>query len=173
MNAIGLTFIVFFVGGLFGCTFKEYKNQDAPETLSVQSNFSSLQAKIFTKKCISCHSGPTAPHSVVCTSYDEMMSSKIFPPFIVPGNPEASSLYKVVRDGSMPKDSKPLSNYEIQAIYEWIKNGAKRFEEQPAPLPSSTPSGPGCEPGEPGCDEQSEPCDIKSYLNEPGIKKCV
>ena len=171
MNQLASIVLVLSITGLTSCTYKEYKNQDGSDAYSVQPTFTSLQAKVFTPKCASCHSGPNAPHGVLCSSYEHMMSNAIFPPLIVPGNPEASSLYKVLRDGSMPKDSKPLPKHVVDAVYSWIKNGSKQFEDQPGLSPSPTPGEPGCEPGEPGC-VNLEPCDGQAFPSEPGIKLC-
>lgn len=109
------------------------------------------------------------------------MNSPVFPPLVLPGNPEGSGLYTTVAGGRMPKDNPALSKMEIDAIYTWIKNGAKEFEDQPLPSPTPTPGEPGCEPGEPGCDDggppgsdfsKNEPCDVSVLPNEPGIKNC-
>ena len=49
---------------------------------------------------------------------------------IIPGEPESSSLYYVVAQGIMPKGSPPLSAGEVQAIYQWIKNGASPLDSE-------------------------------------------
>ena len=44
---------------------------------------------------------------------------------VVPGNPEASLIYQKVYTGEMPKGAVRLSDRKIQAIYDWIRLGAK------------------------------------------------
>jgi len=45
---------------------------------------------------------------------------------VVPGNPEASLLYQKVVSGQMPPGALHLSAQKIQAIYDWIRLGAKK-----------------------------------------------
>ena len=171
-------FFGIFTSAAVGCTFKKFKNSS--EDSLVAPTYASLQTKVFSPKCVSCHmENGNAPHGVICTNYEHLMSGAVFPPLIIPGSPERSSLYVAVSSGGMPKDSSRLSKNEIDAIYTWIKNGAKQ-NENVQPEPSPTPGGePGCSAGEPGCDDPSspfpssaEPCDLIAYPNEPGFSKC-
>jgi hypothetical protein len=182
-------YISIFISALLAfsaCTFKETKDAARVNDLSIESTYSSLQAKVFTPKCVSCHSGPSAPHGVLFNSYNAIVHNGMFPPLVVPGNPESSSLYHAIANGSMPKGQAPLSPKVLDAIYNWIKNGAKETEEPTNPTPSPTPPPSDCSPGEPGCDEHSgdnnggagnssknEPCDRSAKLNEPGIQLCI
>lgn len=43
---------------------------------------------------------------------------------VVPGNAEASELYRRVESGSMPKRGQPLDKEEVGAIRRWIDEGA-------------------------------------------------
>lgn len=136
------------------CSYKEMKDVPANDAFA-EPTYASLQKKVFKPKCVSCHSGAGAPHGVTCTSYDALLHNGMFPPLVVPGNPEASSLYQVVANGTMPKGQASLSANQLSAIYTWIKNGAKETDAPTSPTPSPTPHEPGCSPGEPGCDDQA------------------
>ena len=142
------------MGTLSSCSFKEMKDVPAATT-DVQPTYKSLQANVFAPKCTSCHSGSGAPHGIVCSTYNNLLHNGMFPPLIIPGNPDASSLYQIVASGSMPKDQASLSQKSLSALYTWIKNGAKETEDAPGttPTPSPTPD-PNCTPGEPGCNEK-------------------
>lgn len=44
---------------------------------------------------------------------------------VVPGSPEGSRLYEMVRTRRMPKGGFGLPPEQLQAIHDWIKSGAK------------------------------------------------
>lgn len=136
------------------------------------ATYASIREKILVPKCIDCHSGPNSPHGLDLSSYSKVLDQSHFPPLVVPGKPEQSSLYSSVSSGKMPKNSASLSSEELDAISTWIKNGARENEDQPAPVPSPTPTGePGGDDG-PGSPLSSEPCDPAGLRNEPGVKLC-
>lgn len=86
---------------------------DGLELQSSQSlSFESLNSAIFATKCAACHAN--------FSTYSGMMSSGA----IVGKSPEQSPLYQKVASGQMPKGGPPLSDAEVQAIYEWISAGA-------------------------------------------------
>ena len=51
---------------------------------------------------------------------------------IVPGKPEKSPLFTLVRDGEMPKSEKKLSKEQVEVIRQWIAGGAKVARTEPA-----------------------------------------
>jgi mono/diheme cytochrome c family protein len=53
-------------------------------------------------------------------------------PAIVPGKPEKSRLFTMVRDGEMPKSEKKLSPAQVDVIRQWIAGGAKVARAEPA-----------------------------------------
>jgi hypothetical protein len=100
----------------------------------LESNFASIYTNIINPMCVRCHSGSDAPHGIVLTSYEHILSSPVFPPLVVPGDPDRSSLYKSVVSGKMPKDMRRLSAFELEMLYTWIAKGAgkeKTPEEPP------------------------------------------
>jgi hypothetical protein len=44
---------------------------------------------------------------------------------VEPENPDASSLYRELKEGRMPPEGEHLNKSEIAAIEEWILKGAK------------------------------------------------
>lgn len=144
----------------------EFKNEKQLSQADIQASFASLNRSLFVPKCLSCHSGPNSPHGVDVSSYNSIVNSPMFPPLIIPGNPEKSSLYQACASGVMPKGAPHLPDAYMQALYQWIKNGAKENEDDPNPTPSVTPS-----PTEPGSD-YNEPCDPSRVRNEPGYDEC-
>ncbi|MEN9574487.1 MAG: hypothetical protein RL514_2342 [Verrucomicrobiota bacterium] len=51
---------------------------------------------------------------------------------IIPGKPEKSPLFTLVRDGEMPKSEKKLSPAQVEVIRQWIAGGAKVARAEPA-----------------------------------------
>jgi hypothetical protein len=150
IQKIGMAIFLGGITALSACSFKETKNSTVSD-LSIDATYSSMQAKVFTPKCVSCHSGSAAPHGIVLNSYASIVHNGMFPPLVVPGNPETSSLYQAVADGSMPKNQAPLSPKALAALYVWIKSGAPETEGPINPTPTPSPTPPDCQPNEPGC----------------------
>jgi uncharacterized membrane protein len=164
--AIPLTFAL----ALFMSACLEFKVDKVQKQLALQASFASLKQNVFTPKCASCHVGANAPHGIDLTSYQNIVNSPIFPPLVVAGNPEGSSLFQSCSSGKMPKNSAHLTSTEMKALYDWIKNGAKEDDnETPGPVPSAHPTEPGGEPAE---HSAKEPCDPTQIGNEPGLVKC-
>ena len=118
---IGLAFL------LFRCGYHEEK--EGTETpVSITPTFGSIQSVILTPKCVRCHSGQRAPQAVDLTEYRLLMRGGAEGPIVVPGDPEASPFYQVLRSGAMPQGGPMLSELEIMAVYEWINQGARGGE---------------------------------------------
>ncbi|NNF66115.1 MAG: hypothetical protein HKM98_01250 [Gammaproteobacteria bacterium] len=93
-----------------------------------------IQGNIFTPQCISCHrSGGIADFLWLdeASSYDQLVNSPTTeggPPFRVqPGNPDNSSLVQRLEGTltpQMPLGGAPLPAAEIQAVRQWILDGA-------------------------------------------------
>lgn len=89
------------------------------EQASINS-FEDINEKVISTKCVSCHSAGNPSGGVDLSSYEAILASGT----VVPGNSEASSLYKEVTSRSMPIGGS-LTSIEIAAIGEWIDGGAK------------------------------------------------
>jgi len=53
-------------------------------------------------------------------------------PAIVPGKPDKSRLFTMVRDGEMPQSERKLSKEQIELVRQWIAGGAKVARAEPA-----------------------------------------
>ncbi|KAF0178707.1 MAG: hypothetical protein FD161_1751 [Limisphaerales bacterium] len=53
-------------------------------------------------------------------------------PAIVPGKPDKSRLFTMVRDGEMPQSERKLSKEQVELIRQWIAGGAKVARVEPA-----------------------------------------
>ena len=148
--------------GLSACL--EFRKEKLVSEAQVDASFASLRDNLLIPKCVSCHSGANSPHGIDLSTYSSIMHGPVFPPLVIPGKPEESSLYQSCETGSMPKGAPHLSAAMLGALREWIRNGAKEFDD-PNPSPSSTPTEPGDEPGE-NDEPGTEPGD-----DEPGSEE--
>ena len=100
---------------------------------------SSLDAKsqalnVLDKNCVACHNSSNL--SGTGLSYADDLNRLAVSPYVVPGNPQASSLYQEIQNGTMPPGT-PLSAAEAGLIYDWIKSLGPA---SPSPTPSVTPT---------------------------------
>lgn len=111
--------------------FLFFQNCSAPESMingedskasssNLVSSFNDINEKVIKPKCLFCHSTFSPGGGLDLTDFDSMMESGS----IVPGDPDASSFYTSLVDGSMPP-AKPLDPQYIQAIAQWIEDGAR------------------------------------------------
>lgn len=88
---------------------------------------------ILVGRCLECHhpGGPgTEASGLDLTTYEGLMKGTKFGPMIVPGEPDTSSLmrlidHKVDPSIRMPHGKKKLSQCDRDAFRLWIKQGAK------------------------------------------------
>ena len=109
---------------------------DASASLSVTSQFSSIQQNVFTPICATsrCHGGLEVPNLSEGLAYDNIVNvlNTQVSGFsrIKPGDPDSSSLFLKLLDSDkisgsrMPIDLPPLSPAAIDSIRLWIKRGA-------------------------------------------------
>lgn len=99
-------------------------------------------APLFATRCAKCHTenglmGP-APEGYRLTSYEAVLAT-VDRVRVVPGVPGASELLRRVRGQArprMPLDGPPyLSDEEAQLLEDWIAQGARNSEGEPAAVP--------------------------------------
>lgn len=101
-------------------------------------------APIFATRCAKCHTdkgglmgGP--PEGFRLTSYESTLAA-IDRVRVIPGKPEASELVRRIRGQAIPRmpfDGPPyLSDEDIQLIEEWIAQGARDAQGNPAQIPT-------------------------------------
>ncbi|HEX4925239.1 MAG TPA: c-type cytochrome domain-containing protein [Bdellovibrionales bacterium] len=124
-----LAFLILLASGCAQVGDLEFKEPAPPvKPLVLTSSYESIRQNILLPKCIECHNrGAESPHGIDLTTYENVLDQTNFPPLVTPGVPEESSLYvSVAPGGSMPKKGPRLTDSELQAVYDWIKNGAKK-----------------------------------------------
>ena len=133
----GIYTLIVFGGFFLGCNHTTEPTQSIPATLK------SLQANVFTPNCIGagCHS-QTQPAALLSLDSSNAYQSLLdtiqndaarpsYPCRVVPGKPDSSFLVaKItghltpVEGEQMPQRVKALPQYQIDAVIEWIKEGA-------------------------------------------------
>jgi mono/diheme cytochrome c family protein len=93
--------------------------------LPLSASYNSLNQNIFSPKCLSCHNSAQPSGNVDFTSYDSLVHNTHHADVVVAGKPEDSHLYVVVKSGEMPMNASALSAAEVQAISDWITQGAQ------------------------------------------------
>src|ERR1700722_3289371 len=82
---------------------------------------------VFEKSCLSCHGPEMKSSGLDLSTRDALLKGGDRGPAIVPGDPGASLLYKVVAQEAephMPYKRGPLPKETVDRIAEWIKAGA-------------------------------------------------
>lgn len=110
----------------------EFLNKD---DLPLEATFINVQ-KIFSTKCISCHSTDFGYEDLSLSEADtpdnliNIKSKQSDDMLIKPGEPELSYLYRKLTGETIIKDIMPqggsLDSLDIDLVYRWIKNGAEK-----------------------------------------------
>lgn len=87
-------------------------------------SFTDEIAPLLRSRCVACHSSREPGGGHVLTTYAGLFSAGANGPAVVAGDAE-SLLCAVVADGSMPQDSEPLAEHEIDLIRRWVALGAR------------------------------------------------
>jgi formylglycine-generating enzyme required for sulfatase activity len=88
-------------------------------TADAAVNFEDKIAPVLIERCIQCHGSEKALGAVRLTT--NVAISRV----LVPGEPEKSRLFLSVASGAMPPGSEKLTKDQIDAIRDWIREGAK------------------------------------------------
>ena len=81
---------------------------------------------IFDINCIGCHDESHQQLNLnACCSYDELWTLGTTAPYVNPDNPAQSRLYRhLTGDLALMPPFAPLSDYEINLVFQWINEGA-------------------------------------------------
>ena len=90
---------------------------------------------IFTSNCTGCHGTATRIKEMNLSTLDGVMKGSESGPVVVPGKPDESKLYQMVRDGKMPPGKTHLSEQAVASIRSWIESLAA-----PAASAASSPT---------------------------------
>ena len=75
---------------------------------------------ILRENCAECHGDNGEDKDKFWLNYQSMLKDKL----VIPGKPDDSSVYTVVKSEKMPRDAPASSAEQIAAIKEWILAGA-------------------------------------------------
>jgi mono/diheme cytochrome c family protein len=92
------------------------------QTAAKPVSFDADVQPIFASKCIGCHGPDTRIKEMNLSALDGVMKGSESGPVIVPGKPDESRLYQMVRDGKMPAGKTHLTGQELAAIRGWIES---------------------------------------------------
>lgn len=104
-----------------------------PPPVVERMDYKTLYAEVLQQHCKECHEMPGAEENIDVTDYRNLIANADWPNLVVPGQPEASEIYKSVKSGRMPRRrtiSPELRAEMLMKIEVWIKQGA--LEEFPA-----------------------------------------
>jgi uncharacterized membrane protein len=101
--------------------------QIAPASREEQLEIAKGVHSIFSAKCLDCH-GPDLPRPKGKFGYVlDLQRMAANPDYVVPGDPDGSELYLLVRDDEMPGDDAdvpPLTPEEKDIVKRWVEIGA-------------------------------------------------
>jgi mono/diheme cytochrome c family protein/uncharacterized membrane protein len=107
----------------------------SPALAAAQPDRGAEARAVFQAKCVQCH-GPKVRKPKGDFGYIlDLKRLAANPEIVVPGKPEESQLWELVRDGEMPAEGAragPLTKAQKETIRAWIEAGA------PAPAPTSS-----------------------------------
>lgn len=95
---------------------------------------------ILKTHCTHCHGEEEKPEAGVDLRLRRFMDKALDDGahVMVPGQPEASEMIKLIRSGKMPKKGKKVSDAELTILERWISEGAKTAKPEPESLPPGT-----------------------------------
>lgn len=96
----------------------EAEQAPVPDTTAPAPVLAHEVQSIITASCLPCHAAGGS-----AAKYD-LTSAEGLAKLIVPGMPDSSKLYQMVRDGKMPPSGK-LDSAKLATIQKWISEGAK------------------------------------------------
>jgi mono/diheme cytochrome c family protein len=85
-------------------------------------NFTTDVQPVLTANCTGCHGSATHIKEMDLGSLDGVLRGSESGPVVVPGKPDESRLYQMVRDGKMPLGKPQLNNEELATIRSWIES---------------------------------------------------
>ena len=129
-SLIAAIFVVALLTMLFSCsTLSEGNGDVVARSSSVPVSFEKEIKPIFEDRCVMCHNGHVAAGDLNLLTRDLAFRRSSNGPFFVPGSPERSKIFRMVRladhePGAMPPTGHALSEQELETLKQWISEGA-------------------------------------------------
>jgi hypothetical protein len=96
-----------------------------PEPVAPEPTWAWLSNEILQKRCTGCHNGAHPKTELDLRSYETLMDfMNLGMPAVEPGDPSSSTLYLNLKEALMPPNGPATSKAELEAIKEWINQGA-------------------------------------------------
>jgi mono/diheme cytochrome c family protein len=87
-------------------------------------SFSDQVLPLFEARCQRCHGTGRADGGLGLATHADVMAGSDYGPVVVPVSAGTSRLVDVLLSGEMPLGGRPLDDYKIQTISDWIDAGA-------------------------------------------------
>lgn len=120
--------------GLLACLLPSCTSTPEPAppirpSASEPVSFTTHVKPLLESSCLACHNGATAAGDLDLRNRDLAMRPSPNGPFIVPGYPDRSKIYRVVSlsdqtPGAMPPTGHALSADDVEVLRRWIAEGA-------------------------------------------------
>ena len=105
---------------------------DDPKPRAEAPSFLALVRPILDSRCLRCHDAKVHKAELDLSTYASILKGGESGPVVVPGKPEESPLYQMVRDGAMPADKQQKPSAEqTETLRLWIEAGAPSGSEGP------------------------------------------
>ena len=128
--------MVVFLLGTMTCFLSAAAGEPSPPAIAGPAGkslvFETDLEPLFQSRCIRCHGEKVQKGELNLASRAALLKGGESGPVVVPGKPDESLLFELVRDGAMPADKKDkLTPLEVALVRDWIAQGA-RFRDNPA-----------------------------------------
>jgi hypothetical protein len=101
----------------------ESADEPAPEE-SAAVSFDADVLPILRNRCLNCHGGDRVEGGLSVGSYAELMAGGESGAVVIPGDSAGSLLYELAASGEMPKRGANLTPVQLEALMQWIDQGA-------------------------------------------------
>lgn len=82
-------------------------------------------------RCFGCHGAGLPAAGLDIRTVGDLLEGGYSGPAVVPGAPEKSLLYQILKDGRMPKGGSKLSPGDLDRVARWIRGGAQSAVKSP------------------------------------------
>ena len=122
--------LILMAGFLSACGTQSASQPSGPT--SVAQPVAQASAISFTKdvlpilqgRCENCHGGQRVSKGLSLKTYTDLMSGSENGPVVTPGNAPNSLMIQMIAEQKMPKNGPKLTPPQVQAITDWINQGA-------------------------------------------------
>jgi hypothetical protein len=94
------------------------------EVVTSNVSFANQVLPVLQIYCVECHGGARTREGLNLASYDGLMFGSFNGAVLIPNNANESLLVQLIQQGEMPERGPAPSSAELQAIIDWINQGA-------------------------------------------------